>query len=369
MSRMQTDLNRFKKIVKGRIRGDLRKFVANSDMIAKQGKKIISIPIPRIDIPRFKFDGNKQKGVGQGEGEVGDGGEKQPGQPGEGKASDQAGEHTLEVDVNLEDLARLLSDELELPNIEPKGAHKQESIYKKFSGITRQGPESLRHNKRTFREALKRSIAEGNYTPDDPKVIPFKADKRYRSFKEEFKPITSTVIIYMMDVSGSMGDEQKETVRLTSFWLDTWLKSQYKNLERRYIVHDAVAKEVDEQTFYSTKESGGTLISSAYKLALEMVEQDFNPLEWNVYFFHFSDGDNWSTADTNECMDLLNQKLLPYSNLFCYGQVDSRYGSGQFYRDLEKAFADGQKEELSLAHIKNKESIVDALKIFLGKGR
>ena len=59
----------------------------------------------------------------------------------------------------------------------------------------------------------------------------------------------------MMDVSGSMGDEQKEIVRIESFWIDTWLRSQYQGIESRYIIHDAMAKEVDRDTFFQTRES------------------------------------------------------------------------------------------------------------------
>ena len=74
-----------------------------------------------------------------------------------------------------------------------------------------------------------------------------------------------------------MGDEQKEIVRIESFWIDAWLRSQYKGLESRYIIHDAVAKEVDRDTFFRTRESGGTMISSAYKLCAKMIEDDFPP--------------------------------------------------------------------------------------------
>jgi uncharacterized sporulation protein YeaH/YhbH (DUF444 family) len=172
----------------------------------------------------------------------------------------------------------------------------------------------------------------------------------------------------MMDVSGSMGDEQKEIVRLTSFWLDTWLTNQYKGIERRYIIHDATAKEVDQDTFYRTKESGGTLISSAYKLAIKILEDNYSPAEWNIYLFHFSDGDNWSGNDTSECMKLLETALLPVSNLFCYGQVESRYGSGQFLRDLTKHFGE-PSEKVTVAQIKDRDAIIDALKTFLGKGK
>ena len=89
---------------------------------------------------------------------------------------------------------------------------------------------------------------------------------RYRSWKSDVRHENNAVIIYMMDVSGSMGDEQKEIVRTEAFWIDTWLRSQYKGIETRYIIHDATAREVDEETFFKTRESGGTLISSAYKL-------------------------------------------------------------------------------------------------------
>ncbi len=365
---MEYDQNRFRKIVRGKIKKELRRFISNGDLLGRRGKKTISIPIPRIELPKFRYDTNQQGGSGAGDGKVGDPVD-QGGQPSDQKqAGDQAGQHVLEVDVTLEELAAILSEELELPNIENRGQKNIESTTYKYTGILKQGPDSLKHFKRTYREALKRSIAEGVYNPDDPYIVPIKEDKRFRSYKVTHQPQTNAVILYMMDVSGSMGDEQKELVRLTSFWLDTWLKSQYKGLERVYLTHDASAKEVDEDTFYKTKESGGTLISSAYKLAIDIIEERYNPFEWNIYLFHFSDGDNWSGNDTTECMQLLETKLLPASNLFCYGQVESRYGSGQFYRDLEKHF-DPNDEKVTMAQINSKDAIVDALKIFLGKGK
>ena len=86
------------------------------------------------------------------------------------------------------------------------------------------------------------------------------------------KPEASPCIIYMMDVSGSMTDEQKEIVRIEAFWIDTWIKAHYQGVETVYIIHDAVAQEVDEHTFYHTRESGGTKISSAYELANKIID-------------------------------------------------------------------------------------------------
>lgn len=366
--RMESDLNRFRKIVRGKIKKELRRFISSGDLIGRQGKKLVTIPLPRIDIPHFQFGSNQQGGVGQGEGDVGDQVGQGTPQPGEGEAGDGEGQHSLEVDVTLEELASILGEELSLPNIENKGKKNIEDRQYKYTGILKQGPESLKHFKRTYKEALKRAIATGSYDPDDPLVIPVKEDKRYRSYRIQNLPVANAVIIYMMDVSGSMGDEQKEIVRLTSFWLDTWLSTQYEGLERRYIIHDATAREVDQDTFYRTKESGGTLISSAYRLAMKIVEDFYPPSEWNIYLFHFSDGDNWSGNDTAECMKLLESSLLPNANLFAYGQVESRYGSGQFLRDLQKHFGENNSK-ISVSQIKDREAIVDALRTFLDKGK
>lgn len=366
--RMESDLNRFRKIVRGKIKKELRRFISSGDLIGRQGKKQVTIPLPRIDIPHFQFGSSEQGGVGQGEGEEGDQvGQGEP-EPGEGKAGDGQGQHNIEVDVTLAELAEILGEELELPNIENKGKKNIEDKQVKYTGILKQGPESLRHFKRTYKEALKRAISTGNYDPENPVIIPIKEDKRFRSYKVHNLPVTNAAIIYMMDVSGSMGDEQKEIVRLTSFWLDTWLSTQYGGLERRYIIHDATAREVDQNTFYRTKESGGTLISSAYRLALKLIEDHYPPSEWNIYLFHFSDGDNWSGNDTAECMKILDQQLLPGTNLFAYGQVESRYGSGQFLRDLQKFFGE-DNNKITTAQIKDRDAIVDAIKTFLGKGK
>lgn len=206
----------------------------------------------------------------------------------------------------------------------------------------------------------------GSYNKDAPVIVPIREDKRFRTYRIDQKPQANAVIIYMMDVSGSMGDEQKEIVRITSFWLDAWLKRHYKGLESRFIIHDAAAKEVDRNTFFRTRESGGTMISSAYKLCAEMIEKDYNASEWNIYPFHFSDGDNWSVDDTRLCMKLLSERIVPVSNQFSYGQVDSPYGSGQFLKDLEDQL--GKNQKVVQAEIKDKDGIIDAIKEFLGKG-
>ena len=363
---IERDHGRFKSIVRGKIKENLRKFMSRGEMLGKKGKDIVSIPLPTIELPRFKFGDKKMGGVGQGDGDPGTplGGD---GESGAGEAGDAPGEHALEVEMTIDELARILGEELELPSIKPKGSRNVKAKEARYASISRTGPESLRHFRRTFRRALRRQLASGLYDPKNPIIIPLREDVRYRAPRDTFKPRSTAVIIHMMDVSGSMGDEQKEIVRTEAFWIDTWLRSQYHGLETRYIIHDAVAREVDEDTFYRTKESGGTVISSAYKLCLEILQKEYPSNEWNIYPFHFSDGDNWSESDTDECLRLLNERLLPQVNLFCYGQVESQYGSGQFLQKLEKGIE--SKENVALSKIGSRDEIYTSIKEFLGKGR
>jgi sporulation protein YhbH len=362
--KIEKDHQRFRQIVKGKIRDDLRKFISRGELIGKEGKHLISIPVKGIELPHFRYGDNSQ-GVGAGEG---DEGQTVGGKPGSGKGQggDQAGQHIMEVDLTLDELAEIMAEELKLPRIEPKGKHRITTVRDKYSGIRRVGPESLRHFKRSFKEALKRQIALGNYDPDNPVIIPQRRDIRYRSWKEVKSPQSNAVIIFMMDVSGSMGEEQKELVRLESFWIDTWLRKNYEGIESRYIVHDVNAKEVDKQTFYHLREDGGTKISSAFRVCKQLLDQHYNPNEWNIYLFHFSDGDNSSEADSRDCIKILKDQLLPVSNMFGYCQVASAYGSGNFINVLHEHLRGHQK--VLTSRVNNKDDIYDSIKTFFGKG-
>ena len=122
--KIDQDHGRFRQIVRGRIRQNLRKYISQGELIGRKGKDLVSIPIPQIDIPRFRFGDKQQGGVGQGEGNPGDPLSGDDKQPGAGKAGSDAGDHALEVDVTLEELAAILGEELELPDILDKGKSK-----------------------------------------------------------------------------------------------------------------------------------------------------------------------------------------------------------------------------------------------------
>lgn len=376
VNKIEQDHHRFRQIVRGKIRKDLRRFISRGEFIGKEGDRLVSIPVHDIDIPTFRY-GDNSGGVGMGPGDEGD----PAGQgKGKGQGGDQPGRHIVEVDVSLEELADILGEELQLPRIEPRGQHKITTTRDKYSGIRNTGPASLRHFKRSYREALKRQLALGAYDPANPVIIPIKRDLRFRSWQEVKKPQSNALIVYMMDVSGSMGDEQKELVRLQAFWIDTWLRRNYEGIESRYIVHDVVATEVDRATFFSIREDGGTRISSAFTKCHELLEQHYDPADWNIYLFHFSDGDNSSESDNRHCVQILEEELLPVCNLFGYVQVASPYGSGSFINVLREAFAgaegppapgeaDSDRNKVITSRVNNREDIFESLRTLFKAGK
>jgi uncharacterized protein len=363
--KIERDHQRFKKLVRGKVKSNLSKYISRGEMIGKKGKDLVSIPLPQIEVPQFRYGNKGSGGVGQGEGQIG-----QPLGPGQGQpskgAGDQPGGHILEVELTMEEMATILGEELALPRIEPRGKKNIITTRDKYTGIRQAGPESLRHFKRTFKRALRRQISSQAYDPGNPIVVPIRQDKQYRSWKDVHQPQSVAVLIYMMDVSGSMTDEQKEIVRIEAFWIDTWIKAHYQGVDTVYIIHDAAAQEVDEHTFYHTRESGGTKISSAYSLADKIISTRYPPDQWNIYTFHFSDGDNWGD-DTTHCLEILQEKILPRVNLFGYGQVESPYGSGEFFEYVNELL--GERPNVVCSRIPDRDAILGSIKEFLGTGR
>lgn len=362
--KIDKDHQRFRQIVKGKIRDDLRKFLTRGELIGKEGKQLISIPVRGIELPHFRYGDNNDGGVGVGEGQVGD---NVDGEGDKGPGGSNPGNHLMEVEVSLDELADILGEELRLPRIKPKGQHQITSEKDRYSGIRMTGPESLRHFKRTFRAALRRQIMAGTYDPENPIIVPIRSDRRYRSWKTVLKPQSNAVIIYMMDVSGSMGDEQKELVRLEAFWIDAWLRRNYEGIENRYIVHDVRAAEVNRQTFFHIREDGGTKISSAFKLCKSILDSSYAADEWNVYIFHFSDGDNSSESDSRECCRMLRETILPRINLFGYCQVASAYGSGNFINVIHEYL--DEEQSVITSRVNTKDDIYDSLKTFFTPGK
>src|SRR5260221_2832721 len=175
--KIDLDHGRFRQIIRGKIKQNLRKYISQGEMIARKGKDTVAIPLPSVDIPHFKHGDKQQGGVGQGDGDVGDALGQGQDQPGQGhEAGDRPGDHLIDIEVSLQELAEIMGEELELPRIQPKGTEKIVAWKDKYSGIRNTGPESLRHFRRTFKQALRRQTSMGTYNAKNPRIIPITAN-------------------------------------------------------------------------------------------------------------------------------------------------------------------------------------------------
>lgn len=317
--RVDSDHKDFQDVYGGLRRKELKKFIKNGSIFRKRGKngKVI-INIPKIDIPHIVY-GDSNEGVGRGKGEEGEIIGKDPHENKKGNKAGQDQGEGIDVAVDMEDVLKFMQDELELPNMKPKPNDTYEEIVKKYNNISLTGPESLRHNSRTLKQALKRQCADGSihklhtipgFANPVKLIVPINSDKRYRQFNEIKYPSSNAVIFFARDGSASMDQKKCDIVSDMSWWIESWIRRFYDKVERVYVWHDTVASEVDEKKFYRYRYGGGTVCSSSIKLISKMFENRFNPSKWNMYLFYFTDGENWDN-DNEIFSNILEKEFNP----------------------------------------------------------
>ncbi|HEY0081120.1 MAG TPA: sporulation protein YhbH [Pyrinomonadaceae bacterium] len=366
------DQERHKERVKEAIRKNLGSIVSNEAIILSDGKRTVKVPIRSLDEYKFRFDYRKRKQVGQGDGKtkVGDviGRESQQGQ-GTGKgpqAGGEGGAEYYEAEVDIDELAALIFEDLHLPFLEEKAKKAVQSKTTRFNEIRRTGVMANLDKRRMILENIKRNAREsrearfGNVRKEDLRFKSWEEDKRFES---------NAVVLALMDVSGSMGEFKKYIARSFFFWMVRFLRTKYDNVDIVFISHHTEAREVTEEQFFTQGESGGTVVSSAYQLALDIIRERFRPTDWNIYPFHFSDGDNYY-SDNEEAVRLADE-LITTCNLFGYGEIGEEGTSG--YRRSSGAllsiFNDRlkRKERFIGVRIDDKEDVYPALKQFFGR--
>ncbi|HEV7889828.1 MAG TPA: sporulation protein YhbH [Pyrinomonadaceae bacterium] len=368
------DQERHKERVKDAIRKNLGSIVSNEAIILSDGRRTVKVPIRSLDEYKFRFDHRKRKHVGQGDGKTrvgdviareGQGQGQGPGR-GAGPAGRDGGAEYYEAEVNMDELAALIFEDLQLPFLEDKAKKAVPAKTTRFNEIRRTGVFSNLDKRRMILENIKRNAREGerarfgNVRKEDLRFKTWEEDKRYES---------NAVVIALMDVSGSMGEFKKYIARSFFFWMVRFLRTKYDNVEIVFISHHTEAREVTEEQFFTQGESGGTVVSSAYQLALDIIRSRYPSADWNVYPFHFSDGDNYY-SDNEEAVRLADE-LIQTCNLFGYGEIGEEGGGG--YRRSSGAllsiFNDRlkRKERFIGVRIDDKEDVYPALKQFFGR--
>lgn len=315
--RGQADSHRHDKRIEEAIKHNLKDLISEESIISSDGTRRIRIPIKYLEQYRFKV-GTPQPGVGQGKGTVGDI-LWQPGMPGEDHrdAGEEHGEHDYEAEVDLETLTRLMLEDLALPWLEDKPyARELASDVIEFHDIRRKGALAHLEKRRTMMANLKRHAVAR-----EPRRVNAlrEEDLRFRTWDVHQETITQAAVYCCMDWSGSMTTEKKWIAKAFFFWMVRFVRLKYPHVNLVFLAHDTEAELVTERDFFGRGAGGGTICSSVYKMALAHMAQYHPASRWNVYLFHFSDGDNLE-SDNALCRSLV-EALLRECQQVGYGEI------------------------------------------------
>lgn len=327
--------------------------------------KTENISIPRKDIgePTFRNgQGGKKQRVFPGNKEYAPGDKVKRPPPGGGgsdrRASDKGeGEDDFSFEISADEYMEILFENLELPNLK-KNQLKKIVNYKTIrSGFNTDGTPSNIDIVRSLKGSMARRIASqsplkkaikaieeqletgAGLNEEDTenlrlelealtkrmKAIPYldTFDLRYKNFEKFPLPTTNAVMFCIMDVSGSMDQQTKEMAKRFFILLYMFLKRTYKDVEVVYIRHHTQAKEVDEHEFFYSQETGGTIVSSALNLTLDIIRERYPSTDWNIYAAQASDGDNWND-DSKVCYKILSESLLKLVRYYTYVEITQR---------------------------------------------
>lgn len=368
------------------------------------------IKVKGISEPTFGIDsktGNKKYVLpGNKEHIVGDKSPKP--KEGEGKGGTKGGlgegEDDFEFVLNQDEFLDFIFEDLELPHLIKKQLKDMTKVKPKRAGYTNVGNPSQLDVVRSLKNSLGRRIGlgrpnneeieeleeqlkEAERVGDDVLIVEIKAkiaelkqrqtsipwldpfDVRYRNFTPTPQPITQAVMFCVMDVSGSMGQREKDLAKRFFFLLHLFLKRKYNKLDIVFVRHHESASEVDEETFFSSRESGGTVVSTAIKLTDKIIDDRYNLNDWNIYVAQISDGDNYS-SDNDELTSSMHD-LLPKVQYFAYVEIFNMYrmmqqGSNSdvwdIYLELEKVY-----NQLKVKHIADVSDIWPIFKKLFAK--
>jgi uncharacterized protein len=363
---------------------------AVSDAISKRsvtdinnGEKV-SIPGKDITEPFFhQGQGGHRERVHPGNDQFSPGDKIKRPQGGQGSGSGQGdasadgeGEDEFVFSISKDEYLDLLFEDLELPNLKKNQLDKLVQYKNVRAGFRSEGVPTNIDIVRSLQGSLARRVAmtagkkrelhqleaklaviEAEAVPDQHQLmalreqitllekrieaVPFidSFDLRFRNFQKRPEPTSKAVMFCLMDVSGSMDQPTKDMAKRFYILLYMFLSRSYKNVEVVYIRHHTQAKEVDEQEFFYSQETGGTIVSSALKMMAEIVKDRYDPAEWNIYAAQASDGDNWAD-DSPQCADILAQQILPLVRYYAYIEITPRPHQSLWleYEKLQQSF-------------------------------
>jgi uncharacterized sporulation protein YeaH/YhbH (DUF444 family) len=292
-SRGARDWLRHNDKVREAVQNHLPDLIAGPDLITGPQGRSVQVPVRLLEHARFRLaEGRSQTGAGQGKGEPGD--ILQRGQPDQDDAGDMGeggnenGEVRLLLEFSIDDVMDWIWEELKLPDLKPKPNTRIEDMELVREGWDKRGARSRLDRRRTVKEAIKRRAVQA-----DP--VPFTNDDlRFRQLVTRSRPSTSAVVFFVIDVSASMTQIERKLAKSFFFFALQGIRRKYSKVETRFIAHTTHAWEFSEAEFFQVSGIGGTIASSAFRLTLDVVKNELNAANSNIYLFYASDGENFT---------------------------------------------------------------------------
>jgi uncharacterized sporulation protein YeaH/YhbH (DUF444 family) len=385
---------RLLKRIEGQIKKALPDIVKNTNVKdLTSSKEGVNIPIKGINEPQFTYDkdtGDK-KHVHPGNKEYSEGDLIKKPKGGSGKGSGQGkgsndpavSEDEFTISISREEFLDYFFNDLELPDMVKKHLNSIVDFKQKRAGYSNYGNPSRLNITKSYKNSMARRMAlgmyfdkkikdvedklKGNLTNDERIVLEAELDKlkkmkigvsfmeevdlQYNNFEQVAIPVTSAVMFCVMDVSGSMGEKEKDIAKRFFMLLYMFLTKQYERIEIVFIRHHTSAKEVTEEEFFNSRESGGTVVISALELMAKIIRERYAE-NWNIYAAQASDGDVWDKSDANDCYKILDVDILNKVQYMIYIElcrnIDGDLGNNyKILSEKRKNFEIGKINEVS----------------------
>ncbi len=324
---------------------------------------------------------------------------------GSGASADGEGEDDFRFALSDEEFLDLFLEDLELPDLAKRQVLGVEESQPVRAGYRSSGPPASLSVSRTMRNSLSRRVALGRPKPEDVaaleaeiarlddegghdeqvatlreelarqkrkmKLVPFidPFDVRYRRYDQVPKPVARAVMFCLMDVSGSMDEHMKDLAKRFYSLLYLFLKRRYKRVDVIFIRHTHEAKEVDEDTFFHSRESGGTVVSTALEEMARIVHDRYPATQWNIYGAQASDGDNLP-MDNSNTIALLKESILPLCQYYAYLEVGhAKDDGGGEASSLWRAYelVAGSDERMAMRKVSHRRDIYPVFRELFSK--
>jgi len=340
------------------VRNKLPELLADVDVFGSQAPRTLRIPVHFLEHYRFRLRADEDiSRAGQGKAEAGDtlaGPDAGKGTKGEG--GDEKGGYQFELELRVDDIVDWLWEELKLPNLQRKEGQVHEADYVR-EGWNRRGARSRLDRRRSVKEAVKRRVAQN----DGPAFTD--EDLRYRQLVMRKQPATEAAVFFAMDVSSSMTELDRRLAKTFFFWVVQGLRRQYTHIEPVFLAHTVEAWEFAEQEFFQVTGSGGTVASTVFVKAIDIIEQRFDPGRFNIYLIYASDGANFAN-DADAALEAL-RKLSSIASFTGYVEVQS--GGPSLHSEVGKIFSVLQADDapsIGTYVLSDSDSVWQAIRTF-----